>query len=607
MATGKSGYFDMPIPTYAAGTATIRFWWQENYDVEGNYSTITLTQIGVMTAHSVRDGTYYVNADITADGSLVARLSGNQYSVYSVSYQFNPLAVNQTGGPIYHDDATGAKSVTLTATLTGDLFSNDAGWTAGSGTTVSVTVDLTTIPRASTINATDANIGAVSIIAVNRKSSAYTHSIQYQFGSLSGYITADGGVSSSEGKFSATSIGWTVPTSFYAQIPKAKTGTCTLTIKTYSGNTQIGDAKTCTFTATAAQSDCTPSVSGTVVDTNEATLALTGDENVLVKFFSDVLATITAEAKNFATITSKAIAGQEVSENTRTIADVETGSFVFAVADSRGYPNSVTVNKTMIPYVQLTNNAEGYRDDPTSGNATLYLKGNYFNGSFGAVENVLSAKYRIGNGGYVDITNYLMIADNAYTAEVPLTGLDYQQIFNIEIVVSDKLNESVSKTISINKGIPLANWSETFWKFNVPVNVSQLIINGKALLDYFMPVGYIYTSSNPTSPAELFGGTWMRITDRFLLAASDTYTAGSTGGATTNTHRHWQTVGFDGEGFYSILGLEYSDSQAFIASTRGNVGMASANNVNTRTDATLHQTIDIMPPYLSVYIWERTA
>ena len=121
------------------------------------------------------------------------------------------------------------------------------------------------------------------------------------------------------------------------------------------------------------------------------------------------------------------------------------------------------------------------------------------------------------------------------------------------------------------------------------------------------PVDSIYMSTSSTSPAELFGGTWMRITDRFLLAASDTYTAGSTGGATTNTHRHWQTVGFDGEGFYSILGVEYSDSQVFTASTRGNVGIASANNYSTRTDATLHQTIDIMPPYLVVYMWKRTA
>ena len=68
----------------------------------------------------------------------------------------------------------------------------------------SATFDLDTIPRASTIGAADANIGSNTTIVVNRKSTAYTHSIAYKFGSLSGYVTADGKTSSSESKYSAT-------------------------------------------------------------------------------------------------------------------------------------------------------------------------------------------------------------------------------------------------------------------------------------------------------------------------------------------------------------------------------------------------------------------
>lgn len=44
------------------------------------------------------------------------------------------------------------------------------------------------------------------------------------------------------------------------------------------------------------------------------------------------------------------------------------------------------------------------------------------------------------------------------------------------------------------------------------------------------PVGAIYISTVSTSPASLFGGTWEQIRGRFLLAADDTYTAGSSGG-----------------------------------------------------------------------------
>lgn len=47
------------------------------------------------------------------------------------------------------------------------------------------------------------------------------------------------------------------------------------------------------------------------------------------------------------------------------------------------------------------------------------------------------------------------------------------------------------------------------------------------------PVGSLYWSSSPTDPATLFGGTWVRIKDRFVLAAGDTYANGATGGSAT--------------------------------------------------------------------------
>ena len=49
------------------------------------------------------------------------------------------------------------------------------------------------------------------------------------------------------------------------------------------------------------------------------------------------------------------------------------------------------------------------------------------------------------------------------------------------------------------------------------------------------PVGAIYISVNSTSPGTLFGGSWERIQDRFLLSAGSSYSAGSTGGSATHT------------------------------------------------------------------------
>ena len=48
------------------------------------------------------------------------------------------------------------------------------------------------------------------------------------------------------------------------------------------------------------------------------------------------------------------------------------------------------------------------------------------------------------------------------------------------------------------------------------------------LADLKHPVGAIYLSVDSTSPAVLFGGTWVEIKDKVIAAAGETYTAGET-------------------------------------------------------------------------------
>ena len=59
-----------------------------------------------------------------------------------------------------------------------------------------------------------------------------------------------------------------------------------------------------------------PTITGAVEDTNAATLALTGDKNKLVKYYSNAKVTYTAAAKKYATIASQKITnGGYVQEN----------------------------------------------------------------------------------------------------------------------------------------------------------------------------------------------------------------------------------------------------------------------------------------------------
>lgn len=71
------------------------------------------------------------------------------------------------------------------------------------------------------------------------------------------------------------------------------------------------------------------------------------------------------------------------------------------------------------------------------------------------------------------------------------------------------------------------------------------------------PVGSLYWSSKDTDPSELFGGTWVRIKDRFIWAKGDSDTVNATGGSKTvqltesNLPAHKHTMNHDHTGSVS--------------------------------------------------------
>ena len=455
-----SGKVETSAYEFKNGTRTVILEWTATQDFEANTTTIEWQAVG--------GGTYTSNPvvcelRVTIDGDVEfykGPVSGNRVNC-SIG------TVLATGTKVIEHNSDGTRNVSMT--IEAGIYE----WKINK--TGSANFVLSPIPKPSTVSATNANIGEKSTIVVVQKGQPTTHSIKYEFGALSGYVTADGGKSDSESIFSATTVLWVVPESFYSQIPSAKSGTCKLTIKTYSGTSQIGDSKTGSFVATASKESSSPSVSGSVVDSNNATKALTGDASKFVRYHSTALCTITATPKNSASISEKKIGGVAVSGTTRTIKKIEMESIDFYAKDSRGYESSKNVGISLIPYIILTNNPIGQRTDPTSGNATLTVKGDYFNDTFGSEENSISIKYRIrpAGGSYGDyIPMEAVVSGNSYTANADLTGLDYKTQYELEVVVSDKL-EKVTKTAKINKGVPVCDWGENDFRINVALRVLE--------------------------------------------------------------------------------------------------------------------------------------
>lgn len=464
------------------------------------------------------------------------------------------------------------------------------------------TITLPTIPRASTVSATDANIGSVSSIYINSKSSAFSHGLLVTFGSLSFYLDGNGNPSSSYVTFMQRTVPFRLPDSFYAQIPNAATGEVTLTLWTHTDKDHYFDPETTTFTATAAAALCAPTVNATCQDANEKTLALTGNADALVRYASTASGSLSVAARNSASIKRITVAGREVPLNATSysITNVETNKVTVTATDSRGYSTTQTIEKTLVPYVQLTCNIlRANRPVPSSNEAQIEIAGQYFAGNFGAADNTLTLKYQNPSGDWVAVTPTIDTAKNTYTASITVPDLDYRQAFSIPVQAEDKLF-TAENTAQIMAGVPSFYWTKEFFQLNVPLR-----LNGENILSKVYPVGSIYMSLSSTDPKTLFGGTWERLKDRFLLAAGDSYSAGATGGESAHTltkdempsHNHYAAIngGTDSYGqnrttigSFANKAQGYSDSSTIFATGGGE----AHNN---------------MPPYLAVYMWKRTA
>lgn len=230
------------------------------------------------------------------------------------------------------------------------------------------------------------------------------------------------------------------------------------------------------LTKTMTIINASPTISPTIVDTNSKTIELTGSNNVLVKYFSDAYITIGAAALKSATISSqKAVCGSKsISTATGTISGIQSGTFVFTVKDSRENTTTETLNKTFIDYIKLTSNFNA--NLTVDGILTIKIYGNYFNGSFGAVNNTLalSYRYKTGNGSYGDwVSVSPTYNDDSYetTISYAFPNFDYRESYTFQTRAVDKLI-TINSAEYIVRALPVFDWSANDFQFNVPVSVN---------------------------------------------------------------------------------------------------------------------------------------
>ena len=164
------------------------------------------------------------------------------------------------------------------------------------------------------------------------------------------------------------------------------------------------------------------------------------------------------------------------------------------------------------------------------------------------------------------------------------------------------------------------------------LTVNSITVQSGPTIDFdsIYPIGSIYLTVGSTSPATLFGGTWERIKDCFLLASGDTYQAGTTGGESSHVltinempiHNHTNSVATNGGHSHTghtkevraqVSGQPSNDCARNISSSYDHSGITITDaagshshsvTINNAGGGVAHNN---MPPYLTVYVWKRTA
>lgn len=127
-----------------------------------------------------------------------------------------------------------------------------------------------------------------------------------------------------------------------------------------------------------------------------------------------------------------------------------------------------------------------------------------------------------------------------------------------------------------------------------------------------------WASDDPTSPASFIGGTWERIEGKFIMGASDTYPAGSTGGeaavalseSNNGPHSHY-VIPYGNSGWNIVISTQLGTSQTLEHTAK----LESVANEDAATVAGIMVTKESgsgvphnnIPPYYSMYIWRRVA
>ena len=388
---------------------------------------------------------------LTINGTQVYYKARTSYS----TQEFPAARGSISGSLTVTHNTNGSKSVAVslsTAIYTTTVSTKSGTWT------------LDNIGRASTVAWGSSYIGDSATYSISASNSSYTHHISF---TCLGQTTVVGS-SLSSGYYE-----FIIPVSYYDVLGSNESAEATGICKTYNGTTLIGTTAFGFTIHAKTGSEVAPILDVEAYDTNSTTYNLTGNTSAMISGYSNIYYSVSATPQNGATISSYSIVNGVYSRTATsgTFTGTTYSTVTFTVTDSRGNIARKTITLDKIEYVPLTCNLVS-SNMSTAGSMTITVNGNYFNQSFGNLNNTLSVYYRYkqDNGSYSSwIAMTTSTSGNTYTATKSIIGLNADSTYVFQARAVDRLSD-VSSSGSNVQNKPVFDWSGTDFNFNVPVH-----------------------------------------------------------------------------------------------------------------------------------------
>ncbi|MCJ0596312.1 DUF859 family phage minor structural protein [Enterococcus cecorum] len=605
------------------GAHTLIVEWSASQNIGGNYSTVTANlyikgnySYSTIYSGSVAKSVALVINGNRKNGSARIDINGTEKRLL-LSHSVN-VGHNADGTKSFRLEGMLNSQITWSGTYYGSEQWTRQDWS------------LNAIPRASTFNqsSTTFNMDSEGTIYINPANASFKHKLYMHFGNKRPLLKDNPPVNQNfTVQFSAGE--------FASQIPNATSGVGTLTLETYNGNTLVGSSSRQTYLNLPSNYvPSQPSVSVSDESGVPAKLGVSKTAGVFVKGMSLIRFVCSSSGVLGSTITGfqVQIGNQTFSSGNGTVDvdltkfDVGSGSLnaVVTVTDSRGRTNSRTVGIKIQNYSAPTiNNFSAVRQN--NSDTVIITKpvsvSSILNGSTNINSYTVKTEYKLTTATSWTVNR----TETNSSATLNLSGFNVANSYDIRVTLADKLNQTVVQaSISTAKvlldfnrdiGVGIGKMHERGaldvggdMYVSSTLNSASIKQNGRTLLDMFYPVGAIFITTVNTNPSSYMGGSWVRFGNGQTLVGvnesdEDFNSAQKSGGSKSHT--------IDYENLPPRTGLQVNWKGGLTSYSEwksGNLAKGTWIMSNAYdTQSPFSKAISNLQPYITVYMWRRTA